>query len=62
LTAGRADASLRVPCQRASRSDGVTVTRVLAENVLDGIRPEDHRAGLEVSLHDLWRFAEEVRP
>jgi uncharacterized protein YndB with AHSA1/START domain len=38
---------------------GRTRVTVLAENVPDGIRPEDHRAGLEASLHNLARFVEE---
>jgi uncharacterized protein YndB with AHSA1/START domain len=37
---------------------GGTLVHVRAENVPDGIRPEDHQAGLDSSLANLARFVE----
>lgn len=37
---------------------GGTVVTVRAENVPDGIRPEDHQAGLDASLANLARLVE----
>jgi uncharacterized protein YndB with AHSA1/START domain len=37
---------------------GGTLVEVRAENVPEGIRPEDHQAGLESSLSNLARFVE----
>lgn len=39
-------------------SDGGTRVTVRAENVPEGIRPEDHQAGLDSSLANLARFTE----
>jgi uncharacterized protein YndB with AHSA1/START domain len=39
-------------------SDGGTRVTVRAENVPEGIRPEDHQAGLNSSLANLARFTE----
>jgi uncharacterized protein YndB with AHSA1/START domain len=39
-------------------SDGGTRVTVCAENVPEGIRPEDHQAGLNSSLANLARFTE----
>lgn len=38
-----------------------TLVIVRAENVPDGIRPEDHQAGLKSSLENLARFVEARR-
>jgi hypothetical protein len=38
--------------------DGGTLVTVRAESVPEGIRPEDHQAGLRSSLANLARFTE----
>jgi uncharacterized protein YndB with AHSA1/START domain len=40
--------------------EGGTLVTVRAENVPDGIRPEDHQAGLNSSLENLAAFAERL--
>lgn len=39
-------------------ADGGTLVQVRAENVPEGIRPEDHQAGLDSSLANLAHFME----
>lgn len=41
---------------------GGTLVEIRAENVPEGISPEDHDAGLRSSLANLARFVEENRP
>jgi uncharacterized protein YndB with AHSA1/START domain len=38
--------------------NGATLVRIRAENVPDGIRPEDHHAGMSSSLENLAQFVE----
>lgn len=62
ITFGSEDAAfsgvMRMTWTFRTEGDGTLVT-VRAENVPDGIRPEDHEAGLSASLENLAEFVHE---
>lgn len=55
------EGTMRMTWEFQQDSDGSLVT-IRAENVPSRIRPEDHQAGLEASLHNLARLLEGKSP